>query len=123
VSTDIVPNLPGVVVEGMVPGYTNIADYGLGLDFPVGEVVEEYKYQYGKPLVKDGSPPLGTMMRQFHDWYMKTCKESGKDTLLMSIKEEHDFVGQELIIVEFDELFQLYNQKDIDKSILTCYYL
>jgi hypothetical protein len=33
---------------------------------------------------------------------MKTCSESGKDCLLMSIKEEHDFVGQELITVEFD---------------------
>jgi hypothetical protein len=122
VSTDIVPNLSGVVVEGMVPG-TNIADYGLDLEFPVAEVVEAYKYQYGKPLVKDGSPPLGTMMRQFHDWYMKTCSESGKDCLLMSIKEEHDFVGQELIAVEFDELFPLYNLQAIDKSIMTCYCL
>jgi hypothetical protein len=51
-----------VVVEGMVPG-TNIADYGLDLEIPAAaEVVEAYKYQYGKPLVKDGSPPLGTMM-------------------------------------------------------------
>ena len=120
VSTDIVPNLPGVVVEGMVPG-TNIADYGLGIEFQVAEVV--YKYQYGKPLVKDGSPPLGTMMRQLHDWYMKNCRESGKDTLYMSIKEEHNFVGQEMLVVEFDELFQLYNQKDIDKSIVACYCL
>jgi hypothetical protein len=78
---------------------------------------------YGKPLVKDGSPPLGTMMRQLHEWYMKTCRGSGKNTLLMSIKDKHDFIGQELIIVEFDEFFQLYNQKDIDKSILTCYCL
>ena len=122
VSTNIVPNLPGAVVEGMVPGYTNIADYGLDTKIPaVAEVA--YKYQYGKPLVKDGSPPLTTMMRQFHDWYMKTCKESGKDTLLMSIKEEHDFVGGDLIYVEFDELFQLYNQRDIDKTIVTCYCL
>ena len=119
-STDIVPNLPGVVVEGMLPG-TNIADYGLGMEFQVAEVV--YKYQYGKPLVKDGSPPLGTMMRQLHDWYMKNCRESGKDTLMMSIKKEHDFFGQEMIAVEFDELFQLYNQKDIDKSIVACYCL
>ena len=123
VSTDIVPNLPGVEVEGMVPGYTNIADYGIGLEFPVGEVVEQYKYQYGKPLVKDGSPPLGTMMRQLHDWYMKACRESANDTLLMSIKEEHDFVGQDLIIVAFEELFQLYNQRDIDITIMTCYCL
>jgi hypothetical protein len=123
VSTDIVPNLPGVVAEGMVPGYTNIADYGLGLKFQVAEAVETYKYQYGKPLVKDGSPPLTTMMRQFHDWYMKTCRESGNPTLLMGIKEEHDFVGEDLIYVEFDELFQLYNQRDIDKTIMTCYCL
>ena len=52
-----------------------------------------------KPLVKDGSPPLTTMMRRFHQWYMKTCSESGKDALTMIIKEEHDVIGTGLFSV------------------------
>ena len=70
VSSDIVANDPG----GMVPGYNNIEDY------PPDEVhydlleVDEHKYVYGKPLVKDGTT-LTTMMRRFHDWYMETCRK------------------------------------------------
>ena len=54
---------------------------------------------------------------------MKTCRESGKDVLTMRIKEDHDLVGTGLFSVEFDELFQLYNQKALDKSLVTCYCL
>jgi len=54
---------------------------------------------------------------------MKTCSKSGKDVLMMRIKEEHDLVGMDILSIEFDELFQLYNQKALDKTILTCYCL
>ena len=105
----------------MVPG-TNPGDYlGDDVEFDTMEV-DEFRYQYGKPLVKDGSLPLTTMMRRFHEWYMKTCSESGKDTL-MRIKDEHDLVGMDQLSVTFDELFQLYNQKALDKTLVTCYYL
>ena len=85
--------------------------------------VDDFKYRNGKPLVKPGHPPLTTMMRRFHQWYMKTCSESGKDALTMRIKEEHDFVGLDYITIDFDEFFQLYNQKALDKVIVTCYCL
>ena len=104
-SSDIVANL-----LGMVPG-TNPGDYlGDDVHFDTMEV-DEFRYQYGKPLVKDGSPPLTTMMRRFHQWYMKTCSESGKDALTMRIKEEHDSVGQDLITVDFDEFFPVLQSK------------
>ena len=60
----------------MVPGYNNLGDYlpdDVHYDFLE---VDEHKYQYGKPLVRDGTTPT-TMMQKFHDWYMKTCSESG----------------------------------------------
>ena len=106
----------------MVPG-TNPADY-LGDDvvFETMEV-EEFRYQYGKPLVKDGTLALTTMMRRFHEWYMKTCSKSGKDALSMRIKEDHDFIGQELLTVDFDKFFQFYNLKALDKSLVACYCL
>ena len=76
VSSDIVAN-----AQGMVPGYNNLEDYlpdDVHYDFLE---VDEHKYVYGKPLVKDESS-LTTMMRRFHDWYMKTCRESGGTNIL-----------------------------------------
>ena len=90
VSSDIVANHPG-----MLPG-TNPGDY-LPDDahFDTMEV-DEFKYQYGKPLVKDGTLALTTMIQRFHEWYMKTSSESGKDALSMRIKEDHALVEKRL---------------------------
>jgi hypothetical protein len=117
VSSDIVANHPG-----MVPG-TNPADYlPDNAHFDTMEV-DDFKYWYGKPLVKHGHPPLTTMMRRFHEWYMDTCGESGKDTLTLRVKEEHDLVGIDLFSVPFEKFFQFFNQKALDKIIVTCYCL
>ena len=117
-SSDIVANDPR-----MVSGYSNLGDYlpdDVHYDFME---VDEHIYHYGKPLVKDGRS-LTTMMRRFHDWYMKTCSKSGgKDTLTLRVKEEHDLVGIELLSVPFEEFFQWFNQKALDKLTVTCYYL
>ena len=43
--------------------------------------------------------------------------------MTLIIKEEHDLVGMDQLNVEFEEIFQLYNQKAIDKTIVTCYCL
>ena len=106
----------------MVPGYSNLGDYlpdDVHYEFLE---VEEHKYEYGKPLIKYES--LTTMMRRFHDWYMKTCRESGgRDTLTLRVREEHDLVGIELLNVPFEEFFQFFNQKALDKATVTCYCL
>ena len=107
----------------MVPG-TNPGDY-LPDDahFDTMEV-DEFKYQYGKPLFKDGTLALTMMMRRFHDWYMKTCRESGgRNTLTLRVREEHDLVGIDLLSVPFEEFFQFFNQKALDKATVTCYCL
>ena len=117
VSSDIVANYPR-----MVPG-TNPADYlSDDVEFETMEA-DELKYEYGKPLVKPDRPPLTTMMRRLHEWYMKICSQSGKDTMTLRVKEEHDLIGIDLLSVEFDELFQLYNQMALDKTLVTCYCL
>ena len=117
-SSDIVANHPG-----LVPG-TNPADYlGDDAEFEMLEVVEIFRYEYGKPLVKPDHPPLTTMMRRLHEWYMKTCSESRKDSLMLRIKEEHDLVGTDLLHVSFEEFFQFFNQKALDKLTVTCYCL
>ena len=117
-SSDIVANLPG-----MLPG-TNPGDYMPDDDalFETMEV-DTLRFRHGKPLVKPGTP-LTTMMRRFHNWYMKTCRESGgTNTLYLRIKEEHDLVGTNLLYVPFEEFFQFYNQMALDKTIITCYCL
>ena len=61
VSSDIVANAPGTV-----PGYSNLRDYlpdDVHFDFLE---VDEHRYEYGKPLVKD-EKSLTTMMRRFHN--------------------------------------------------------
>ena len=96
-SSDIVANAPGTV-----PGYGNLADYlpdDVNFDFME---VDEHRYEYGKPLVKD-EKSLTTMMRRFHDWYMKTYRESeGSNILTLRVREEHDLVGIELLNVPFE---------------------
>ena len=107
----------------MVPGYNDLRDYlpdDAHFDFLE---VDEYKYMYGKPLVKD-ERSLTTMMRRFHDWYMKTCREfEGRNILTLSVREEHDLVGIELLNVPFEEFFTFFNQKALDKLTATCYCL
>ena len=102
VSSGIVANDPR-----MVPGYSNLGDYlPDDVHYEIMEV-DEHKYHYGKPLVKD-ERSLTTMMRRLHDWYMKTCRESyGTSTLTLRVKPEHDLVGIELLNVPFEDFLLL----------------
>ena len=107
----------------MVLGYSNLGVYlpdDVHYDFLE---VDKHKYVYGKPLVKD-ERSLTTMMRRFHDWYMKTCRESeGSNILILRVREEHDLVGIELLNVPFEKFFVFFNQKALDKLMITCYCL
>ena len=85
--------------------------------------VQIHRYEYGKPLVKD-EKSLTTMMQRFHNWYMETCRESeGKNALYLHIKEEHDLVANDLLTVPFEEFFEFFNQKALDKLMVFCYCL
>jgi hypothetical protein len=45
------------------------------------------------------------------------------DNVMIMVKDKHDLVGIDVLCVPFEELFQLFNQKAIDKVIVTCYCL
>ena len=108
---------------GTVAGYGNLADYLPDNQLPDFLEVDKHKYEYEKPLIKD-EKSLTTMMRRLHDWYVKTCRESGgTNTLTLRVKEEHDLIGVDLLPVEFVEIFQLFNQKALEKQLMTCYCL
>ena len=113
-----VSNAPGTVA-----GYGNLDEYLPDDALPDFLEVDEHRYEYGKPLVKD-EKSLTTMMRRFHNWYMETCRESeGKNALYLHIKEEHDLVANDLLTVPFDEFFAFFNQKALDKLMVFCYCL
>ena len=108
---------------GTVAGYGNLEDYLPDDALPDFLEVDEHRYEYGKPLVKD-EKSLTTMMRRFHNWYMETCRESdGKNALYLHIKEEHDLVANDLLTVPFEEFFEFFNQKALDKLMVFCYCL
>ena len=98
--------MPSDIVDPrMVPGNGNVDDYLPGdVHYDTMEV-QIHRYEYGKPLVKD-ERSLPMMMFRFHDWYMKTCRESeGTNILTLRVREEHDLVGIELLNVPFEEFF------------------
>ncbi|KAK1686634.1 hypothetical protein QYE76_047482 [Lolium multiflorum] len=87
--------------------------------YPMAEVVN--KYQYGHDLVKPGQlARLGTQMRRLHEWYLQACRNSDR-YFTVAVRDEHYFRGKEEINLEFEELFQLFNQDALDKSIISCY--
>jgi hypothetical protein len=89
--------------------------------YPTAEIA--YSYKYGKPLVRpDQLPKLQTQMRRLHDWYMQSCRE-GSIMLVVAVRDEHYFRGDDEIHVDFSELFQLYKNDALDKSLISCYCL
>jgi len=91
-----------------------------GADIPKAELA--WKFVPGNPLVRpEQVPHLPTQMRRLHEWYMKVVKD-GRTMLMVAVKKEHYFIDNE-ICIELEELFQLYNQDALDKSIVSCYCL
>ena len=81
------------------------------------------KYARGQPLVKSEEVKrLWTRMYELHEWYMKITKSSNRESLMVKVKEEHYFHALALS-VEYTELFQLFNQDALEKSIVSCYCL
>jgi hypothetical protein len=89
----------------------------------LAEDVVPFRYKHGKPFVKpEQLPHLSTMMQRLNNWYMKKCKD-GTSSFLEGIRAEHDFIGLDDILIEFEELWQFYNKDALDKTLLTCYCL
>jgi hypothetical protein len=94
----------------------------LGLEeAPVGKIV--VKYLLGRPLINpEEEGGLSTNMRNLLDWYKMHIKKDFKRYIMLDVREEHHF-KRYLIHIQLDELFQLFNQRDLDKSIITSYCL
>ena len=83
----------------------------------------KWKYARGQPLVEPQEVnKLPTRMYALHQWYMDITKISNRESLMVNVKEEH-YYHEKALAVEYSELFQLYNQDALDKSIVSCYCL
>ena len=81
------------------------------------------KYARGEPLVKpEEIKRLSTRMYELHQWYLREVKTTDRESLMVKVKEEHYYHAKDLW-VEFQEMFQLFNQHALDKSIVSCYCL
>ena len=90
---------------------------------PLREEEIKRKYVWGHPLVElDKVKNLPTKMYELHQWYMNITKISNRESLMVNVKDEHYF-HEKALSVEYSELFQLYNQDALDKSIISCYCL
>ena len=86
---------------------------------------EEIKLKYvrGQPLVEpDEVKKLPTRMYELHQCYVNITKISNRKSLMVDVKKDH-YYHEKAVAVEYNELFQLYNQDALDKSIVSCYCL
>jgi hypothetical protein len=88
-----------------------------------GDAVQiAYQYKYGQPLVRaEELPNLSMQLRRLHNWYMEKCKD-GKNWIMVAITDEH-YGRNDVMNIKFCELFQLFNQDALDKSLLSAYCL
>ena len=99
----------------------SVAELLSGADnLPKADVARIYVEE--EPLVSaERHHALPTHMRNLHDWYMNAAKV-GRKMLVAQVAQEYYF-REETIHVEFPELFQLFNQDALDKSLVSCYCL
>ena len=88
--------------------------------FSIAQITIQYKFELGLSLGENPSA-LTTQLYKLHNWYMAAAKE-GRFYIMAGVKEQHYF-RQYGVQVEFFELFQMYNQLALDKSIISCYCL
>ena len=74
----------------------------------------------GEALVKCKLP---TKMRALHFLYLKAAKKGTASVVLKCRKDDEHFLEDYNHIVRFSELFQLYNLRALDKSIMSSYCL
>ena len=90
---------------------------------PLREEEIKRKYVRGQPLVEpDKVKNLPTRMYELHRLVHENNKSTNQESLMVKVKEEYYFHKLALSI-EYSELFQLFNQDALDKSIVSCYCL
>jgi hypothetical protein len=89
---------------------------------PMGQIVP--KYVLGGPLISHAAEDgLSTHMQNLLGWFKVHIQNKDfKHYFTADVRKEHHF-KRYLIHIQLDELFQLFNQRGLDKSIIACYCL
>ena len=94
----------------------------LGLeDAPVCEIA--LQYVRNGPLVEPArEKSLPPQMRNLLRWYKQFITWADKEYVYADVTDEHH-TKRYSVEVHMSELFQLFNLRDLDKSMLSCYVL
>ena len=71
---------------------------------------------------EDLIPRLPTGMRELHRWYLKYSAE-GNIMFSARVQDRHFHRGIDDIWIEFSNLYDLYHQDALDKSLLSVFYM
>jgi hypothetical protein len=66
---------------------------------------------------------LRTQMYLLNKWYMVVCRRKADDYICVKIRNHHYFCGDDIIMVQFNELHQLCHMDALDKSLISCFCL
>ena len=61
-------------------------------------------------------------MYELHQWYMKEVKTTDRESLMVKVPKGYYYHEKDMW-VEFQEMFQLFHQDALDKSIVSLYCL
>ena len=80
-------------------------------------------FKLGEPLIwEELIPRLPTRMRELHAWYLKAS--AMKDVMFHArVQDRHFNRGMDDVWIEFENLYDLYHQDALDKSLLSVFYM
>nr|XP_034600007.1 uncharacterized protein LOC117860741 [Setaria viridis] len=87
-------------------------------DIPMHPMPAKWKYEYGKLLVwPQLVKHLPTKMYKLHEWYVEATTQ-GMAVMEVRIGDERYFHADDIINVLLDQLYMLFNQDVLDKSLI-----
>ena len=100
-------------------GLTKAQLQGAGIEVHPGSNKKPFKL--GKPLMwEELIPRLPTRMRELRAWYLKASAR--KDVMFRArVQDRHFNRGMDDVWIEFDNLYDLYHQDALDKSLLSVF--
>jgi hypothetical protein len=91
-------------------------------EVPRGEISLQYVL-WGPLISLVEEDDLSTHMQNLLNWYKVHIKKKNMNLYIMTDVREENHFKPYLIHIQLDELFQLFNQRTIDKSIIASYCL
>jgi hypothetical protein len=80
------------------------------------------KFVMGKPMLTDDTlDKAGQPCVDLHNYYMNNYK-SGQD-IIVSYKDHHFLVGNNIFLISFSDLYELFNLDTLDASLMHCFAL